>query len=1365
MADGGDIAIICADDGQSDAFTPILTGENGDNFAWVITMANGTILAIPPGPPFNLEGAGAGYCFIYHIAYNDGFTGEVLEGANICQYTEDNGCFSISNHITVNRQTGEDCDDMVCDALSSTITFPDGTTNTSICVDGVADPLEVVMSGDFSGDNSTFIIASDDGTILDIPAGQGPFNLDGAGPGTCVIWYISYGNDLTGLTVGENVNGLAGCFDLSNGLVVLRQEADGGTVNTADGETEVIACAGEVIIDVRHQTTASALSYWYVITDAEDNILEAVNSFNNSTLDLSAAPPGECHIWGWSYRGEPTPLAGENISTLADGDCEAISDNFIRVVRLGADAGAIALDGGAVETTICVDDAGDPLSVIMSGDVAGDNSTFFITDNASGEILGVPGDNGPFDLNGAGVGVCDIWYLSSFGDVEGLAMGGNIADLDGCFDLSNPITVTRLATDGGAIALADGSTEVTICVDGEGDPLEVIRDGNSTGTNRTFVITNAISGEILGIPGTNGPFDLNGAGPGVCEIWYLAYEDGLNGLETGANIADLDGCFDLSNAITVTRNEPKAGEISLTDGSIATSICVDDLPDPLAVEMSGISLGDNTTFFITDANTGEILGIPGNNGPFDLNGAGQGICEIWYLSAFGEVSGLAMGGNIADLDGCFDLSNAITVTRNQAEAGAIALEGGETSTTICVDDMADPLAVIMSGNVAGDNSTFFITDNATGEILGVPGNNGPFDLNGAGPGTCDIWYLSAFGEVSGLTMGGNIADLDGCFDLSNAITVTRNQAEAGAIALEDGETSTTICIEDMADPLAVIMSGNVAGDNSTFFITDNATGEILGVPGNNGPFDLNGAGPGTCDIWYLSAYGEVSGLSMGGNIADLDGCFDLSNAITVTRLAGEDCMAACEANGGGITLAEGAIGTTICVDGTGDPLEIIRDGNGVGTNRTFIITNAITGEILGIPDTNGPFDLDGAGPGTCDIWYLAYEDGLTGLAMGGNIADLDGCFDLSNAITVTRNQAEAGAIALEGGETSTTICVDDMADPLAVIMSGNVAGDNSTFFITDNATGEILGVPGNNGPFDLNGAGVGVCDIWYLSAYGEVSGLSMGGNIADLDGCFDLSNAITVTRNTGDDCGSGFTFDNVVLNEVTADGMIELFNGTDRQINVADFWLCNRPQYQQISNLQLECGNLLMEPGDITVVSGFSGFNSTDAELGLYTINSFGDTAAIVSYLEWGSSGHGRSGTAIQAGIWTANFFVSPPNANESLQLSVNGSSELEWNLAATSVCNPNNATTPTGGPSTEAQVSIFPNPVSGNRLNVMLEGMQGEMMQLQVFDMNGRQLQLLTSEMENGPVEIQLPAAPAGTYFLRVVNNGRVITERFTRF
>ena len=49
-------------------------------------------------------------------------------------------------------------------------------------------------------------------------------------------------------------------------------------------------------------------------------------------------------------------------------------------------------------------------------------------------------------------------------------------------------------------------------------------------------------------------------------------------------------------------------------------------------------------------------------------------------------------------------------------------------------------------------------------------------------------------------------------------------------------------------------------------------------------------------------------------------------------------------------------------------------------------------------------DFDAAGTGICYIWYMRYENGLTGLEMGSNImTDLEGLYGLSNGVRVTRN--------------------------------------------------------------------------------------------------------------------------------------------------------------------------------------------------------------------------------------------------------------------------------------------------------------------------------------------------------------------------
>ena len=111
-------------------------------------------------------------------------------------------------------------------------------------------------------------------------------------------------------------------------ITVFRNIPDGGTITLTDGSTTYANCAGNIVFDVMHTTSATELSYWYIITDDNDNILAFQNSTAGSTLDLSGAPAGECHVWGWSYQGLPNPVVGDHISTLADDACEDISDEF-----------------------------------------------------------------------------------------------------------------------------------------------------------------------------------------------------------------------------------------------------------------------------------------------------------------------------------------------------------------------------------------------------------------------------------------------------------------------------------------------------------------------------------------------------------------------------------------------------------------------------------------------------------------------------------------------------------------------------------------------------------------------------------------------------------------------------------------------------------------------------------------------------------------------------------------------------------------------------------------------------------------------------------------------------------------------------
>ena len=245
------------------------------------------------------------------------------------------------------------------------------------------------------------------------------------------------------------------------------------------------------------------------------------------------------------------------------------------------------------------------------------------------------------------------------------------------------------------------------------------------------------------------------------------------------------------------------------------------------------------------------------------------------------------------------------------------------------------------------------------------------------------------------------------------------------------------------------------------------------------------------------------GLAADSNINQIVGCFDLSNEIQVTR---QDCGDMCAADGG--TLVGGPF--TFCVDGTADniPADGIILSGSTGAKSQWVITDT-AGKILGLPGSfTGP-NFDGAGAGVCYVYHLSYEDSLVGLAADSNINQLVGCHDLSNFITVIRNQPDGGTLA--GGPF--TFCVDGTADNIPVdgiALSGNTGG-NSQWVITD-TTGKILGLPASfTGP-DFDAAGVGVCYVWHLSYEEGLTGLVAGNNVDQLAGCYSLSNNVQVTR-------------------------------------------------------------------------------------------------------------------------------------------------------------------------------------------------------------------------------------------------------------
>ncbi len=1129
---------ICADDNISDAIQVLTTGASGDRI-FLVTDAAGTILATSESATFDFEGQGAGVCLIWNLSFTDPLFGIVVgQNANDLQ-----GCHQLSNPITVTREV--ECADPVCDAAGGVIAINMG--DAVVCVDdGINDNIQVSLTNNVG--NSTWVATDENGVILALQSGS-TFNFEGRGAGRCLIWHLSSTGTIQGAEVGNNASDITGCFSLSNSITIIREvncgvqpcNVEGGTITTTAGLTELTLCVDDGMSDmVSAVVTGNAGSSTWVVTDMSGNILLVMN---DPSFDFEGTGAGECQIWHLSLRDPITGLGvGQNVSGL-DG-CLDLSNPITILREIGCgepvcdvDGGAIVLQDGSVAATVCVDDSlDDQLVAIVSGS-QGPNAIWVVTD-ANATILETSTDPS-FSFEGVGAGVCLIWNLSFDGALTGTAVGDNANDIQGCHDLSNPITITRITNCGepvcdvvgGSILSSDSQTELTVCVD---DGVNSVITATVTGNvgSSTWLVTDA-QGNILLIQNDNN-FGFEGAGVGTCQIWHMSLDGAVEGFGIGQNVSGLTGCFELSNPITVIRrvdcSDPpcivEGGTIATTAGATALTICVDDGIDDIITAQVTDNVG-SSTWVVTDTE-GQILIIT-NDPVVNFEGTGAGVCELWHLSLEDPLTGFGVGLNAADIVGCFEFSNPIMVTREtncgevpcDVEGGSIMTADGGMSTTVCADDgIADDVQVMLAANTGA--STWLVTD-ADGIILSVQ-NSSTFDFEGAGAGVCTIWHLASDGPLEGFAIGQSALEITGCFDLSNPIQVTREincgevgcNVEGGSIMTADGSMSTTVCADDgIADDVQIMLAANTGA--STWLVTD-ADGIILSVQ-NSSTFDFEGAGAGVCTIWHLASDGPLEGFAIGQSALEITGCFDLSNPIQVTREinCGE---VVCNVEGGSIMTAGGGMSMTVCADdGVADGIEIVLAAN-TGSS-TWLVTDE-DGAIL-LVQNSASFNFEGAGAGVCTIWHLSSDGPLEGFAIGQNAAGIVGCFDLSNPIQITRQincgqpvcNVNAGSIALDGNASSVTVCTSDAEeDVVRVTLTGNAGA--STFLVTD-SQGNILEIQ-NNSIFNFTGVPAGTCFIYHMSLQDPVTGFGVGQNISGLGGCFELSNRVEVIRIV--DCGA-----------------------------------------------------------------------------------------------------------------------------------------------------------------------------------------------------------------------------------------------------
>ncbi len=1045
---------LCGD--QTAALDVTVTGGVG-GAVYLITDTQGVILESQPSNTLDLTGIDFTNCSIYVIR-----TAGNLQNFGIGQSIFDiQGCYSLSNPINVTK----------ADVAASSIST-NGATSVELCLTPGDSFLVDIQSTGGAGQNAMWIITDEQGNILDTPAGNPPFDFANAGTGVCLVYQYYFDESIQGAVIGGNISTISGCYARSNGITVRRNEVAAGTISTEDGTGTYTVCAGETTAFSPILTGNSGSTSQWLITDSEGNLLEV---YNTTPLIFANIQLPVCYVYHLSSHGSPGLAIGEPVTNLTG--CSDLS-NPILIDKTSVQSQGISIDGQTT-ITVCLGSNNAVYDVVPSGELFGTSVLYLITD-AEGNILETQEETS-FNFNNAGAGTCQIWQLVSTGSLAGAIAGNNVSDLEGCYDLSNPITIVRENVDGGVLS----SPTPAICLDSDQSTSVSFSVTGVIGAQSNFVLVGS-NNTILQVSASP-TFDFANYGLGTYSIYHISSNGTVSGLIVGSSINTLSGCYSLSNAVQVSVDDLNPGVISSALGS-EIHICGDDNSDSSVTVTVSENTGANNIWMITDIN-GVILELSPTS-TFNFENSPVGTCVIWHLTYEDGISGANIGDNANELQGCFALSNPISVFKNEVDAGLIILDDNTFQVDICGNDVNENIVNVNLENGTA-SSTWLITD-LSGNILDLP-IGPPFDFSNYPSGTCQIFHLSYAGSITGAIIGSNTDDIQGCYDLSNQIIVNKNAVDGGAITTSLG-TTIDICInEDFNSAVNVDLSGEF-GPNSQWMITD-AEGVILDLT-SQPPFGFANAGIGTCLIWHVSYEDGLIGFGIGENASQLNGCYDLSNPITINRI---------ESEGGVIVLADGTNEATFCTsDGLSDSFEVSLSGS-VG-NSIWIVSDTL-GNILDIPSGN-VFDFEGT-TGACQIRNLSYSGFISGAVIGSNISNISGCYDFSNAISIYKNGTEAGVIS---GPTGTTYyaCVGDGESDLVEVTHVDFFGPYTQCVVTD-IEGNILDIPSDN-VVDFEGADAGICNIYCITYQFGLAGVIVGNNLTDLNGCYAISNAITVIR-------------------------------------------------------------------------------------------------------------------------------------------------------------------------------------------------------------------------------------------------------------
>ncbi len=226
---------------------------------------------------------------------------------------------------------------------------------------------------------------------------------------------------------------------------------------------------------------------------------------------------------------------------------------------------------------------------------------------------------------------------------------------------------------------------------------------------------------------------------------------------------------------------------------------------------------------------------------------------------------------------------------------------------------------------------------------------------------------------------------------------------------------------------------------------------------------------------------------------------------------------------------------------------------------------------------------------------------------------------------------------------------------------------------------------------------------------------------------------------------------------------VELHNTGTADVDVSSFWLCNFPNYAQISTLTVLDGSTTIPPGGFVTVA-FDGLGDADGEMGLYrdvegNFGNFGSASFVLDYMQYGSAGHQREGVAVEAGVWDAGMFSAPAANGQTLAFLGGGSNSAEnWGSSAPTPGALNTTDTANEGeagfPSAFTIFGNYPEPFNPTT-TIAFSLAEAAAVRVLVFDLLGRQMLSVPEQHfsagANQTIPINASALASGIYLYQV--------------